>query len=63
MRIIKIIGIIAIVAFLVSYIAEKAIAWFAEPGSTIDKIREILGYVATGSFAIAASCGVIALFS
>lgn len=63
MRIIKIIGIIAIIAFLVAYIGEKAIGWFSDPGSTMDKIRQILGYVATGAFSIGATCGVISLFS
>ena len=63
MRIIKIIGIIAIIVFLVAYIGNKAISWFADPGSTLDKIRQILGYAATGAFTIAASCGIISLFS
>ena len=63
MQIVKVIGIIAIIVFLVAYIGEKAISWFAEPGDIINTIVRILGYIATGAFSIGASCGIISLFS
>jgi hypothetical protein len=63
MEIVKIIGIIALILFVVAVIAKKAVILFVETGATQDKIVEILGYVITGSFTIAASCGLINLFA
>ena len=63
MEIVKIIGIAAILVFLVAYIGEKTIGWFVKPCTTAEKIDEILGYVANGSFALASACGIIFLFS
>lgn len=63
MEIVKIIGIAAILVFLVAYIGEKTISWFVRPGSSLEKIDKILGYVATGAFSIASACGIIHLFA
>lgn len=63
MQAIKIIGIIALVIFVVAVIAKKAFGWFVSPGKVLDKAMEILGYVITGSLTIAASCGIICLFA
>ena len=63
MEIVKTIGIIAIILFLVAYVGEKTLGWFANPGSTTEKIDQILGYVSTGAFALASACGIIALFA
>ena len=63
MKTIKIIGIIALILFVVAVIAKKAVIWFVDPGETQDKILQIIGYVITGSFTIAASCGLLHLFA
>ena len=63
MELIKIIGIIAIIVFLVAYIGNRAISWFVVPGTTLEKVEDILSFVATGGLAIAASCGIIHLFA
>lgn len=63
MEIVKIIGIVAIIVFLVAYIGDKTISWFVNPGSTMEKIDQILGYVATGAFSVASACGIIHLFA
>ena len=63
MEIVKIIGIIALVIFLVAYIGDKTIAWFVKPGTIVEKIDAICGYVASGAFAIGTACGIIYLFS
>lgn len=63
MEIVKTIGIIAILIFLVAYLGEKTLGWFAKPGSTTEKIDQILGYVSTGAFALASACGIISLFA
>ena len=63
MEIVKIIGIVSIVLFLIAYVGDKTLAWFVKPGSTLEKIDEICGYVAAGDFAIASACGIISLFA
>ncbi len=63
MEIVKIIGIIALIVFLVAYIGTKVISWFALSGEIVNKIEEILEYVSTGSLTIGAVCGIIYLFS
>lgn len=63
MGIVKTIGIIAVIVFLVAYLGEKTLNWFVKPGSTTEKIDQLLGYVATGAFALAAACGIISLFA
>ena len=63
MEIVKIIGIVSILLFLIAYVGDKTIAWFVKPGSVLEKIDEICGYVAAGAFAIASACGIIYLFA
>ena len=63
MGIVKIIGIIAILIFLVAYIGDRTITWFVKPGSILVKVVEILDYVATGTFYLASACGIIYLFA
>lgn len=63
MELVKIIGIVAIIVFLVSYIGDKTLSWFVKPGSVTEKIDQILGYVSNGAFAIASACGIIHLFA
>ena len=63
MEIVKIIGIASILIFLVAYIGDRTLSWFVKPGSVVEKIDEILGYVSSGAFAIASACGIIYLFA
>lgn len=61
MEFVKITGIVALIIFLVAYVGDKTISWFVNP--TTEKIDEILGYIATGTFGLAAACGIIHLFA
>lgn len=63
MEVIRFIGVIASIIFLIAYIASKVIIWFAHPGSTLEKVSKILEYVTTGAWSIAAACGIIHLFA
>lgn len=63
MEIVKIIGIIALIVFLVAYIGTKVISWFVLSGEVVNKIEEILEYVETASLTIGAVCGIIHLFA
>lgn len=63
MEIVKIIGIIALIIFLVSYIGTKVISWFVLSGEVVNKVEEILEYVSSGSLTIGVVCGIIHLFA
>ena len=63
MEIVKIIGIIALIVFLVAYIGTKVISWFVLSGDVVNKVEEILEYVSSVSLIIGAACGIIHLFA
>lgn len=64
MEFVKITGIVALIIFLVAYVGDKTISWFVNSGNpTTEKIDGILGYIATGTFGLAAACGIIHLFA
>lgn len=63
MEIVKIIGIIALIIFLVAYIGTKVISWFVLSGEVVNKVEEILEYVSSASLTIGAACGIIHLFA
>lgn len=63
MEIVKIIGIIALIIFLVAYIGTKVISSFVLSGEVVNKVEEILEYVSSGSLTIGAVCGIINLFA
>ena len=63
MEIVKIIGIIALVVFLVACIGHRCIKWFCFCGDNWDKVEQILEYVETGSLTLGSVCGIIHLFA
>ena len=63
MEIVKIIGIIALIIFLVAYIGTKVISWLVSSEKVVDKVGEILEYVSSGSLTIGVVCGIIHLFA
>lgn len=62
MGIVKVVGIIALVVFLVAYIGDKVMEWIST-SSVCDKICQILEYVECGAMTIALVCGIIHLFA
>lgn len=60
---IRIIGIIALVIFLIAIIGKYTIKWFATKWEKRDKAVSILGYVATASLVATAACGIVYLFA
>lgn len=63
MEIVKIIGIIALIVFLVADIGTKVISWLVSSEKVVDKVGEILEYVSSGSLTIGVVCGIIHLFA
>lgn len=62
MELVRIIGIIAMLFFLVAYIGGKVIGWFTS-GEIVDRIVSILVSVSTGALTIGTVCGIIHLLS
>ena len=64
MEIVKIIGISALILFLVAYIGNWALSFIDNPtGKGVEKIIKILGHVSAGAFTLAGVCGIISLFA
>ena len=63
MEFVKIVGIIALVVFLVAYVGHRCIKWFVSCGDKWDRIEEILEYIEVGSLTLGAVCGIIHLFA
>ena len=63
MEFVKIVGIIALVVFLVAYVGHRCIKWFVSCGDKWDRIEEILEYIEVGSLTLGAVCVIIHLFA
>lgn len=63
MEFVKIVGIIALVVFLVAAIGHKCIKWFIPTGDVWNRVEEILEYVEVGSLTLGSVCGIIHLFA
>lgn len=63
MELVKVIGIIALIVFLVAYIGDMTTSWFIHNEETLKKVDQILDCIAFGGITVALACGLIHLFS